>query len=281
MKTLIIVLLAAWCQPQDLKKTETTSDELKLNASQITVVVDNIYGEIQIKRNTTNSVKYNIRKTMTAESSSDLNKGWEEVKLNIISRNDSLIFYLSAPFICDEWSGCQENGRWVNRQDDQYDFSFDYTLEVPAFANLNVQTIDKGEVNIAGVEGVISANNVNGSVLIKEAKLVAEACTVNGNVDVYYQGQPNWNGVFKTINGTINLYCNQNLNARVSAKTMHGSLYTAFDYTDINPELKKVTTKEGAATLYTIDEEFAIEIGKNGPSLTFETLNGNIFLRKL
>ena len=133
---------------------------------------------------------------------------------------------------------------------------------------------------ISGIEGLISANNVNGDVTIKGARSIDEACTVNGDVDVYFESNPNQDGTYKTINGTINLYLMDQMNVKVTAKTMHGNLYSAFDYESITPKLKKTSSKSGESTVYELDQSFAIEIGQNGPLLSFETLNGDIYLKR-
>ncbi|MEQ8469603.1 MAG: hypothetical protein RIC35_00380 [Marinoscillum sp.] len=280
MKISILILMVAWMLPQEHKKQESERDELTVSGNQLTVVVDNIFGEIQVKKSTGNSVKYSVLKTIEARRQTDMDKGWNEVKMNVIQRNDSIIFYLTAPFICDKWSGCRENGRWVHREKELYDFSFDYTLEVPSFSNLDLQTVTDGELVISDIEGTIKANNVNGGVVIRGARSVESACTVNGNVDVYFKSSPDLDGQYKTINGTINLYC-ASLNAQVKAKSMNGKLYTAFDYQSMSPKVEKQVSKNGASTIYQINESLAIEIGTSGPQLSFETLNGNIYLRKL
>lgn len=279
MKTSLLILLAAWLLPPDHTKTDQESGEIGIESKNVTIVVDNIYGEIQVKRNASNSVKYTITKEVSAGSESKMNRGWDEIQVAILERNDSIIFYLKAPFICDQWTGCQQDGRWIRREKSDYDFSFDFTLEVPAHANLDLQTIDQGEVSVTDVEGILKVNNVNGGVVIRGAKSVAAACTINGDVDVYFKEKPDLDGAFKTINGEISLYCNGSLDAIVNAKTMNGSFYTAFDFQNIAPRLNKISSKNGESTTYQIDETFAIEIGQQGPRLSFETLNGNIYLR--
>ncbi|WP_421873698.1 hypothetical protein [Marinoscillum sp.] len=280
MKTLILVLMTTMGWPQEHKKEIKISDAIRMDGKQKTIIVDNIFGEIKVSNSSSSSIQYSVVKTIEADSDSDLQEGINEVQLKVINRNDSIILYIDAPFMCSKWNGCQRNGRWFHRDKEDYDFVFDFELKIPQNSNLNVQTVDKGDVIVEGISGTISANNVNGHVLIKSAQLIESACTVNGDVDIYFARNPTSDGRFKTINGTINLYCMDRMNARVKAKTMNGNLYTAFDYEATKPQLTRSTSSRGESTVYKIDESFGIEIGQNGPLLSFETLNGDIYLKR-
>lgn len=250
-----------------------------LENKQITIVVDNIFGAVDVAVGKENAVTYDVLKTISGDTEGDRERGFAEVEMEVIQRNDSIIFYLKAPFICDQWSGCYPCGKWI-KGPQGYDFQFDYSLRVPAAAHLSVQTVDRGGVSIEGITGTVSAENVNGEVKISGAHEVSRATTVNGDVEVWFEKCPTLDGTFSTINGTISLYCSAAFNASITAKTMQGSLYTAFDFETKKPVLKKVMSMDGATATYQINETLGIEIGRDGPLLSFETLTGDIYLRK-
>lgn len=281
MKLLITILFLWFTLPQDdFRKELKEVNEITLESGKTTVVIDNIFGQVEVKRGNSDRVAYKINKLYQGDTQPLLDQALSEVQLKVLQRNDSVIFYVDAPFICSRWEGCRNRGFCMNFDDD-YSFKFDYLLEIPATANLDVRTVNDGKVIIDGIEGVVRASNVNGDVSVKGALTVSKAGTVNGDVEVYFREAPNADGRFETINGTISLYCDTKLNATVNAKTMHGALYSAFDYEQIGPQLVKQTSRDGEMTQYRLEETFGIEIGKNGPRLTFETLNGDIYLRKL
>jgi len=282
MKTILttcLVLIGVLANAQ--QKEERIHQEYNVpDGRNITLVIDNLFGAVNVNSSSGSTLSCNILKTVEAETEADLAKGFSEINIDIIERNDSIIFHLTAPYIQDKWSGHGHNGRWIHGPKG-YEFKFDYEVTLPKGCNLDVQTVDQGVLNIAGVEGVISASHVNGDLEIKGAKSIKRASTVNGDVNVFFKSTPDLDGHYSTINGTINLYCPHNLNASVTAKTMHGSLYSAFDFEEKKPELKRVVSSKGAKTIYQVNETLGIEIGQNGPSLSFETLNGSIYLRKL
>lgn len=263
----------------DFKKEVKIADELSVGPT-VTVVIDNVFGQVEVRQGSSDKVSYRVLKTISAKSQPLLDKGLQELKLKVLEHNDSVIFFTDAPFICQHWNGCDE-GKHYSWDDSQYDFKLDYLIEIPKSVNLNVQTVTGGSVEVHGIEGIIKANNVDGSITISGAVDVIEASTVNGNVDIHYKEVPKIDCRFHTINGAINIYCKENLNAIITTKTMHGELYSAFDYKALKPKLVKKTDKSGNTTTYKLEETFGLEIGQNGPKLSFETLNGDIYLRKL
>ena len=153
---------------------------------------------------------------------------------------------------------------------------------MPEHLALNVHTVQQGDLIIEEIHGPVSASHVNGDVILEDVISVCRAKTVNGDVTVSFDGRPDLDGDYSTINGTITLNCSEPLQANVTAKTMNGSLYSAFDYITNAPQLVKTKEKDGGTTTYKLEETFNIAIGKSGgPNLSFETLNGNIYLKKL
>lgn len=277
MLLLIIIGLLIISPLQELRKELRVEDTLELKNTETSVVIDNFFGRIEVKKGSGKNLTYKVLKTFEGASQPDLEKAAREVQLKVLRRNDSIIFFVDAPFICSKWNGCfDRRGNW---NDPSYDFKFDFAVELPASLNLDVSTINEGDVYIEGMEGNIKARNVNGHVDLKGVRSVANASTVNGDVHVNYRDIPYSDGSFHTINGTINLYCAKELNAVVTAKSMHGDLFTNFDFEQLKPQLIRQVSED--KTTYKLEETLGIEIGRNGPTLSCETLNGNIYLRKL
>ncbi len=280
MNTTIWLLILTSFWTRDYSKEIKLTHKIATEGIPKTVVVDNLFGKIQVNRAVTDFISYEVTKTIHATSASDLETGLSEINLGIIERNDSIILFMKAPYICDQWSGCKQNGRWIRRDKDDYDFVFDFELKVPFHTNLSVQTIDEGDVQVTGIAGVIEASNVNGHVTIHDAQHIDKASTVNGNVEVQFAKKPQTDGNYETVNGDIRLHLPPDMNGLIAAKTMHGNLYTDFDYQTISPKLQTTRSKSGNTTHYQLDNTFSIKIGQNGPRISFETLNGDIYLKK-
>ncbi|REE00564.1 hypothetical protein C7460_105193 [Marinoscillum furvescens DSM 4134] len=276
----MIILLCIPILANAQEQQENGSGRLSIDGKPVSIVVDNVFGSVNVLGSTANEVTYSVKKKLAADSKSALQKGWDEITMEVIKRNDSILFFLKAPYICSKWTGCSKGNNWDGGPEG-YTFQFDVMLEVPSYADLHVSTVDRGSITIEKVSGELAAFHVNGEVTLRDAVEVTEARSVNGNVTVYYNSVPRSDGLFSSINGKLRVFTAEGLNARVAAKSMNGQFYTSFAHELIPPKLTKTVQKNGSKTSFRLDESYGIQIGKNGPLLNFETLNGDIFLRKL
>lgn len=280
MNKLIVMLVWLPCLANAQQKISEQTGTFPMKKSDPVVVVDNVFGAVKVKGVSSNEVSFQVTKQITGTSQETLAKGNSELNMKVEQRGDSVVLFLSAPYICSHWEGCRQGNQWDGGPEG-YDFQFDVVLEVPTNATLNLRTVDKGDLQVEGVHGKLHVSHVNGTVKISDAVKLANARSVNGDVWVYYHQTPQSDANFSTINGQIQVYTAEHLNARVAAKSMNGQLYTSFTYQSLSPKLIKTTSSKGNQTTYKIDESFSLQVGEDGPQLSFETLNGDMYLRKL
>jgi DUF4097 and DUF4098 domain-containing protein YvlB len=147
---------------------------------------------------------------------------------------------------------------------------------------VRVSTVNGGEVAVRDVTGTLQARNVNGGIVITNAKDLLVAHTVNGKVDVSYAAAPTRAATYHTINGNITVAYPANTSADLYFKSMHGEMYTDFPKADVLPA--RVTTNqnaEGNGTKYKLRKDTAVRIGKGGTDFRFETINGNVTIKQL
>ncbi|QNF32890.1 hypothetical protein HUW51_09145 [Adhaeribacter swui] len=262
------------------KLTENISRSVSFNTPTGTHVlyVQNIQGDVRVEGSTGDKVELTAEKTITAKTQADAEKGMREVQLKTEASGDTVYVYLEAPFIY------RRKGRMrsmnVDKEED-YDFAFNIIVKVPRQTNLEVSTINDGEVTVANTQGTVKANNVNGPIKISNIEGTTRANTVNGNVDVTYTKNPTGDSDFRTINGKLNVVFKPNLSADFTFKTMHGEFYSDFDGLKTLPAQTVQNTKnKGTGTVYKVDSRQAMRLGKGGPTFSFETLNGNVYVRQ-
>lgn len=236
--------------------------------------MSNINGDVTVEPSPDNKVYLTLTIEIEAPSDDLMNRAKSELQLGERMTEDSLLFFTKAPFI--------KKCRWGNssgydmRDYPEYSFKYQYQLKVPSSVSLEAKTIDHGDVKVNNIEGGVKASNVNGSVAINNAKKVLQASTVNGDVNIHFLEAPREAIDFNTVNGDFHLELPQDLNAKVYFNSMNGDLYTSFDYRTMNPIVEK-SDKNGK---YKIGTRTGVEIGSNGPELTFRSINGNAYLRK-
>jgi len=244
------------------------------------LIVDNLYGDVKIESYDGDEVKLHLEIVVWASSERLIMKAKEELSLRDNTVGEKLILSMKAPFVQEEW----RNGEVVGRRiydDPEYDYNYNYSLLVPTSMSVKGRTVNEGEVIIKGAFADIEASNVNGSVLVQDARKVSKAHTVNGSVDVFFTQNPDDDGSFHTINGNITLYMQPEPSMEVSAETMHGEMFSSFEFEQLPPRVLVNTSQKKNSTLYKLEEKLLAKIGDGGPHLQFETLNGNIYIKKI
>lgn len=242
------------------------------------LAVYNVFGSIKVEGYDGDKVLLEIDKKVKAKSQEEVDKGKEEFKFEMEQMQDSILVYISAPY------DSRPRNRW-DRNDDRksikYTYYLDLVVKVPHGIRLRVSTVNNGNINVANVFGDLYVSNVNGSIDIENAKGITKATTVNGKLNVRYAANPPAASTYHTINGDITVYYKNNLDAELFFKSMNGEYYTDFDNTEpINNAIVKNAEANEKGTVYKIIKNAGIKIGNGGKQFHFETLNGNVYIKK-
>jgi hypothetical protein len=184
--------------------------------------------------------------------------------------------------VCGDGShcGCHLENRGERRHDDESRTTVrvDFDVRVPKKATLDVCAINGGPLHVAGTEGRYALRNVNGDLQMERVRGAGRATTVNGDIDASFLAAPDAPSEFKTVNGRVKVTLPPSLSADLRLKTMNGGLYTDFDTAPL-PARPGVQRRNGRS-IYTADRFASVRVGQGGPELTFETLNGDVQVRK-
>jgi hypothetical protein len=217
-------------------------------------------------------------KTITADDDKNLEEGKKEFKLAFDERNDTIMAYISQP----DDSRPHRNWRYNDdRREIDYQYNVDFTVKVPFGMNLHISTVNDGIITVNNVSGNLHVNNVNEEIIIKNAKGTTFAHTVNGDVTVTYVTNPPEESSYYTINGNITVNYQSDLSADLQFKSMNGEFYTDFPKAELLPSsVTKVQEKKDNGTVYKLNTTTAVRFGKGGKTFKFETLNGNVYIKK-
>lgn len=268
-------------QSQQAKEQISKEFTVAGDASRQVLALYNIFGSVAVQGYAGNKVLLEITKTVSAPNGTLLETGKREVQLGFIQRHDSLIVYTAGPH--DSRPNQNNNRRNMNWDGEKphYSYQFDYTIKVPQQLNVSVSTVNGGQVSIQDVAGRLRALNVNGGISIRNAKGATEARTVNGNVDASYASSPSGASSYHTINGQITAIYPADLAANLHFKSFHGELFTDFPQAELLPtQVSQHKQKDGSGTKYKLTKDTAVRLGKGGPDLRFETLNGNVTIKQ-
>jgi DUF4097 and DUF4098 domain-containing protein YvlB len=288
MKKLIFPLLAglgivccsvtaADAQQQEFKQHISKEFTLQKSVGGV-LALYNLNGSLNVEGYSGDKVLIEVDERLTAGDTQTLEIGKKEFRLGFEQSADSIIVYIAEPF---DTRPCRNCDRGWNRRDIDYDFDLAFTVKVPYHLNLDISTVNKGDITVESVSAPMRVNNVNGKITIKDAKSDIWAHTINGNLTVNYLEVPTGNSEFYTLNGALSVTYPQSLSADLQFKSWNGSFYTDFPKWEVLPvKVTKNIQKKGAGTEYQLIIDKQIRIGEGGRLFKFETMNGNIYIKR-
>lgn len=257
-----------------MREQETIHRTLSVAGSPVRVVVDNVQGYVHVRGGGGSQVELTANKSIRAETANDLAEAKTEVKLDVSEKAGTVSVTYNAPWRCrDRNGGCGgEHHRF-------YDVTFDIDVQIPREARVVISTVNKGDVTVEGVSGDFEVSNVNGGISMAAISGSGEAHTVNGPVAVHFEKNPSGPTSFKTVNGPLDIYMRPELAADLLFKTLNGEIYTDFD---VMPRSEAAATPEqrNGMFVYRSNRNRAGRVGRGGPELKFNTVNGSIRLHR-
>jgi hypothetical protein len=269
--------LNADAQQQEFKQHISKEFTLQKGAGGV-LALYNLNGSLNVEGYSGDKVLIEVDERLTADDSQTLEIGKKEFKLGFDQTADSIIVYIAEPFDTRPCRNCDPG--W-NRRDIDYDFDLAFTIKVPYHMNLDISTVNKGDITVESVSGSMRVNNVNGKITIRDAKADTWAHTINGDLTVNYLDVPTGNSEWYTLNGKLSVTFPASLSADLQFKSMNGSFYTDFPKWEVLPaKVTKNVQKNGSGTEYKLIIDKQIRIGDGGRLFKFETLNGNIYIKR-
>jgi hypothetical protein len=286
MKKAIVTLLMGMGIICAVPKTNATEFKEHLSkefilagdASRNTLFIYNISGFIKVEGYQGNKVLLEMDKIITADDDKSLEEGKKEFRLAFVERTDTIMAYIAEPY------DSRPHRHWQYIDDHReidYNYNVDFTVKVPFGINLHISTVNDGVISVNNVSGILYINNVNEEISVKNAKGTTFAHTVNGDVSVNYLNNPPEESSYYTINGNIRVSYQPGLSADLQFKSMNGEIYTDYQEVERLPAtVTKVQEKKGDGIVYKLNAITSVRFGKGGKIFKFETLNGNVYIKK-
>ena len=238
------------------------------------VVVDNVAGNVRARAVDGDTVRIVARQIAHATTAGNLEVARREMPLRLSQHGDTVIAYVESPFRDDDG---HLQGPWDELP---YRVLYDFEVEVPRRAAVELSTVLDGDVELAGTEGGFLVRNVNGDVDVREVGGAGKVLTVNGELAVRFRKNPDGPCEFSNVNGDVDVTFQPGLAAEVRFKTLNGDGWSDFPYTlvPLRPEVSE--SRRGGRYVIKSDWAQGIRIGNGGPQLSFGTVNGDVLIRR-
>ncbi len=278
---LLIVPAAAWQEEDgDSRYTHEEKSDVRqvLKAADparpLSLTVDNLYGKIEVQGADIREVELVAVKTIRAKTPEKLAAAKKDVQLETSGTGNDIDIYVDGPFRCQV-----QDCRGIRWRDWGYEVQYDFTLRVPRRSNLTLKTVNDGDVTVRNVEGTFDVANVNGRVRLEGVAGGGEAHTVNGPVEADFVKTPAGAWSFETVNGDVALTFPAGLAADFKFKTMNGEAFSDFAVASLPVEPIEAKSRNGRF-VYKREGFTSVRVGKGGPEVRCQTLNGDILVRR-
>jgi hypothetical protein len=175
-----------------------------------------------------------------------------------------------------------EEANRVKVASDSPNRSVSFEIEVPAHANLQLHSVNGGEILVENVEGDLDISNVNGGITLKDVGGSVNAGTTNGSVRATVtRVTAQKEMAFTSLNGTVDVTLPAATKANLRLRSDHGDVYSDFDVA-LTQSAPVVEENRGGNGRYRISRNRSIvgSINGGGPEFELRTFNSNVYVRK-
>ncbi|AWX45072.1 hypothetical protein HME9304_02081 [Flagellimonas maritima] len=279
MVFLITFLGIQSCDAQQKKYEERIKEEVPLsNVTKNRLVIKNVFGSIAVEGYSGDNILIEVEKIISANTSKDLDLGKKELNLKIVKEQNLVILHPDAPYIEFDKKNLRYN--WCNKNEEPpYEHQLNFKIKVPKSIQIDVSTVNDGEIFVENTNGnSIKVENINGGITLNNITGKTDVNCINGAVNISYKNNPEKASKYYSLNGDINISYQKALSANISFKSMNGELFTDFD---INKQFMKTNKETGDRAKYKYEAKPVVQIGSGQVDFDFETLNGNVFIKKI
>jgi hypothetical protein len=232
--------------------------------------ISNIWGGVRVRTGKSGEITVSVTEVRSAPDRALFDMSLERINLDIEADNNGVSILVGDR---------EERWRRMDRcKGCRVDYQFD--VVVPADAVVDVGTVMDGLVDVKGVEGVVSASNVNGRIHVDDINNCDSISSVNGRVEIGFTRAPVRDCSIETINGDITLDVPANTSLDVTMDLFNGDIRSDFPVDPLSlPATVEHVTKDGQ-NQYRIQQLSGIRIGAGGPTYTIASMNGDVRIQK-
>ena len=152
---------------------------------------------------------------------------------------------------------------------------------VPRNANLELSTVNNGEIIASNIDGKLVLENVNGPITATNINGSVIAESVNDDITVSFSGISADQAMsFTSINGTLNLGLPATAGVELHIDSAEGEIVSDFEV-DVQPSKPIMSREEGRHGVeVTVESVIVAKINGGGTVIKLKTLNGNINITK-
>ncbi len=176
----------------------------------------------------------------------------------------------------------------IEEDDNEISFDADWradkvtvTARIPRLANLELSTVNDGEIIIRNIEGNQKLSNVNGPITATNISGSVIAETVNADIRISFDRVDDARATsLQTINGDLHLGLPPKAGVQVQLDTAQGKIYSDFEVDVAQSEPTVLRDNDARGSAIRIESVIVARINGGGPTIRMKGLNGDIHIKK-
>jgi DUF4097 and DUF4098 domain-containing protein YvlB len=238
---------------------------------------DVVNGSIEVVGDNGNTIRAEGERIIRALDQPAIDRAKREVTLDINEKDGVAQLCVNGPFR-DNGRSSADHGFHIHFDSREYEVTYNLTIHVPHNTELRLHTVN-GEIQSEQTNGKFDVNNVNGGIVMTDIAGAGRVKTVNGKTTVTFRENPKAETNFQSVNGFLDVTFQPGLAADLHFKTVNGAAYTDFDVTAL-ASAGPLPQRRNGGLVYRSDHGGSVRVGAGGPALNFQTVNGDIRIRK-
>lgn len=254
----------------EVVETRVQSETYAVNTRTPVLLIDNIWGNVRIRPGADGEISVSIDESRSAPNQQLLEKSKEVLKLDVEANLDGVSIVVG-----------NRDQRWHDVspcRGCRVDYQFD--VRVPPGTQVNASTITDGQIDVEGIDGVVSASNVNGPIAIAALRNCAALDSVNGAVRLQFSQAPDRNCDIETVNGDITVALPDGSGLDVALDSFNGTMASEFQVDTYDLPARVEHTTDDNRHHYRIRQAAGIRVAGGGPTFSISSVNGDVKIEK-
>ena len=152
---------------------------------------------------------------------------------------------------------------------------------IPRRANLELSTVNDGEIIVSNVEGNLELDNINGPITATNIAGSVIAESINDTINIEFTSLDTSNAMaLLSLNGDLILGLPANVGAQLHLDTSEGEIYSDFEV-DIQASAPVIERRDDRGGVEVrVENAIVANVNGGGPVIRLKTLNGDINITK-
>ena len=152
---------------------------------------------------------------------------------------------------------------------------------IPLRADLDISTINNGEIIVTNISGNLELSNVNGPITATRISGSVIAESINDTIDIGFVSIDDVNASsLESMNGELNLRLPANIGVQVHLDTSRGEIISDFEVEVLPSTLTVERDDEYGGVQVRIESVIIANINGGGPTIRLKSMHGDIHILK-